>query len=121
MAKTVLIVEDNELNMRLFGDLIESLGHRTLRTGEGLAAFTLAQQHRPDLILMDIQLPAISGLEVTRWLKEEETLAEIPVVAITAFAMRGDEVRMREGGCAAYLAKPISVIDFLETMKSFLG
>jgi two-component system cell cycle response regulator DivK len=120
MSKTVLIVEDNELNLRLFGDLIESLGHRTLRTGEGLTAFSLAREHRPDLILMDIQLPAISGLEVTRWLKEEADLAEIPVIAITAFAMRGDEERMREGGCAAYVAKPISVVRFLETIRRFL-
>jgi two-component system cell cycle response regulator DivK len=121
MARTVLIVEDNELNMKLFGDLIESLGHRTIRTGEGLAAFNLAREHLPDLVLMDIQLPAISGLEVTRWLKEDERLSAIPVVAITAFAMRGDEERMREGGCAAYIAKPISVSRFLETIRGFLG
>ncbi len=120
MAKTVLIVEDNELNMKLFRDLIESLGHQTLRTGEGVAAFALAKAHRPDLILMDIQLPAISGLEVTRWLKEEQTVAQIPVVAITAFAMKGDEERIREGGCAAYIAKPISVTRFLETIRRFL-
>ncbi len=120
MARTVLIVEDNELNMKLFRDLIESLGHRTLRTGEGLAAFALAREHRPDLILMDIQLPAISGLEVTRWLKEDETLAAIPVVAVTAFAMKGDEARIRDGGCAAYISKPISVSGFLDTIRRFL-
>ena len=120
MAKTVLIVEDNELNMKLFRDLIESQGYRTLRTGEGLTALSLAREHRPDLILMDIQLPAISGLEVTRWLKAEPRLASIPVVAITAFAMRGDEERIRDGGCAAYVAKPISVSKFLETLKRFL-
>ncbi|MDB5480299.1 MAG: divK [Caulobacteraceae bacterium] len=120
MAKTVLIVEDNELNLKLFRDLIESLGHGALSTGEGLAAFNLARAHRPDLILMDIQLPAISGLEVTRWLKEDPDLESIPVVAITAFAMRGDEERIREGGCAAYIAKPISVSRFLETMRRFL-
>ncbi len=120
MAKTVLIVEDNELNMKLFRDLIHSLGHRTLCTGEGLAAFHLAREHAPNLVLMDIQLPAISGLEVTRWLKEDERLAHIPVVAITAFAMRGDEERIRDGGCAAYIAKPISVSRFLETMRRFL-
>ena len=120
MAKTVLIVEDNELNMKLFGDLIESLGHDTVRTGEGLAAFKLAREQRPDLILMDIQLPAISGLEVTRWLKEDPELALIPVLAITAFAMTGDEERIRDGGCAAYIAKPISVSRFLETLRRFL-
>jgi two-component system cell cycle response regulator DivK len=120
MAKTVLIVEDNELNLKLFRDLIESLGYATLSTGEGLAAFNLARAHRPDLILMDIQLPAISGLEVTRWLKEDQDLESIPVVAITAFAMRGDEQRIREGGCAAYIAKPISVSRFLDTIQQFL-
>jgi len=120
MPKTVLIVEDNELNLKLFRDLIESLGHATLSTGDGLAAFNLARAHRPALILMDIQLPAISGLEVTRWLKEDPDLEPIPVVAITAFAMRGDEERIREGGCAAYIAKPISVTKFLETMRQFL-
>jgi two-component system cell cycle response regulator DivK len=104
MARTVLIVEDNELNMRLFSDLIESRGHHALRAGDGLTALGLARDHRPDLILMDIQLPAISGLEVTRWLKAEAGLADIPVVAVTAFAMKGDEARIREGGCAAYIA-----------------
>ena len=120
MAKTVLIVEDNELNMKLFHDLLEAQGYQTLRTGEGLAAFNLAKAHVPDLIVMDIQLPAISGLEVTRWLKEEATTAHIPVVAVTAFAMKGDEERIRDGGCEAYLAKPISVATFLETIRQLL-
>ena len=120
MAKTVLIVEDNELNMKLFHDLLEAQGYRTLCTGEGLEAFALARDHKPDLILMDIQLPAISGLEVTRWLKEDPALAHIPVVAVTAFAMKGDEARIRDGGCEAYLAKPISVATFLETVRRFL-
>ena len=121
MAKTILIVEDNELNMELFHDLLEAQGYRTLRTGEGLEAFALAREHKPDLIVMDIQLPAISGLEVTRWLKEDPALAHIPVVAVTAFAMKGDEERIRQGGCEAYLAKPISVASFLETVRRFLG
>jgi two-component system cell cycle response regulator DivK len=121
MAKTVLIVEDNELNMKLFGDLVESMGYGTLRTGEGLKAFSLAREHKPDLILMDIQLPAISGLEVTRWIKGEDALAQIPVVAVTAFAMRGDEERIRDGGCAAYIAKPISVSEFISTLSRFLA
>ncbi len=121
MAKTVLIVEDNELNMKLFGDVLESRGYRTLRTGEGLAALELALAHRPDLILMDIQLPAISGLEVTRWIKAEPALAHIPVVAVTAFAMAGDEQRIREGGCEAYIAKPISIVGFLATIDGFLA
>jgi two-component system cell cycle response regulator DivK len=121
MTKTVLIVEDDELNMRLFHDLLEAQGYRTLCTGEGLAAFELARKHKPDLILMDIQLPAISGLEVTRWLKEDADLAAIPVIAVTAFAMKGDEQRIRDGGCEAYIAKPISVSHFLETVGRLLG
>jgi two-component system cell cycle response regulator DivK len=86
-----------------------------------LQALTLARQHKPDLILMDIQLPEISGLEVTKWLKEDEELAPIPVIAVTAFAMKGDEERIREGGCEAYLSKPISVMQFLDTVRTYLG
>ena len=121
MSKTVLIVEDNELNMKLFHDLLESQGYKTLQTREGLQALALARQHRPDLILMDIQLPEISGLEVTKWLKDDEELNHIPVVAVTAFAMKGDEERIRQGGCEAYISKPISVPRFIETIKSYLG
>ena len=120
MAKKVLIVEDNELNMKLFHDLLEAQGYDILETREGLQALSLAREHRPDLILMDIQLPEISGLEVTKWLKEDEELASIPVVAVTAFAMKGDEERIREGGCEAYISKPISVAHFLDTIRKLL-
>ena len=121
MSKTVLIVEDNELNMKLFHDLLEAQGYETLQTREGLQALGLARQHRPDLILMDIQLPEISGLEVTKWLKDDEELSHIPVVAVTAFAMKGDEDRIRQGGCEAYISKPISVMHFLEVVRKHLG
>ena len=121
MSKKVLIVEDNELNMKLFHDLLDSQGYETLQTREGLQALAMAREHRPDLILMDIQLPEISGLEVTKWLKEDEELAHIPVVAVTAFAMKGDEERIREGGCEAYISKPISVIGFLDTVKRYVA
>ena len=121
MSKTVLIVEDNELNMKLFHDLLESQGYSTLQTREGLQALALARQHRPDLILMDIQLPEISGLEVTKWLKDDEELSHIPVIAVTAFAMKGDEERIRQGGCEAYISKPISVKHFLEVVRKHLG
>ena len=119
MSKKVLIVEDNELNMKLFHDLLDSQGYETLQTREGLQALALARQHRPDLILMDIQLPEISGLEVTKWLKDDEELSHIPVVAVTAFAMKGDEEKIRQGGCEAYLSKPISVVKFLETVRNY--
>ena len=121
MTKTVLIVEDNELNMKLFHDLLDAQGYETLQTREGLQALALAREHHPDLILMDIQLPEISGLEVTKWLKEDDELASIPVVAVTAFAMKGDEERIREGGCEAYISKPISVTHFLDTIKRLMG
>jgi two-component system cell cycle response regulator DivK len=121
MAKTVLIVEDNELNMKLFHDLLEAHGYQTLQTRTGIEALELAREHRPDLILMDIQLPEVSGLEVTKWIKEDDDLKVIPVIAVTAFAMKGDEERIRQGGCEAYISKPISVAKFLETVRSFLG
>src|SRR5262252_10369141 len=121
MSKTVMIVEDNELNMKLFNDLLEAHGYRTVATRNGIEALDLARRHRPDLILMDIQLPEVSGLEVTKWLKEDPELKAIPVVAVTAFAMKGDEERIREGGCEAYLSKPISVGKFIETIRHFLG
>src|SRR3978361_1278642 len=120
MAKRVLIVEDNELNMKLFHDLLDAQGYETLQTREGLQALALAREHKPDLILMDIQLPEISGLEVTKWLKEDDELSHIPGVAGAAFAMRGEEGRIREGGCEAYISKPISVSHFLETVRRLL-
>ena len=120
-SKRVLIVEDNELNMKLFHDLLDAQGFETFQTGEGLSALSLARKHQPDLILMDIQLPEISGLEVTKWLKEDDELSHIPVVAVTAFAMKGDEERIRQGGCEAYISKPISVSHFLDTVRKYLG
>ncbi len=119
-VKRVLIVEDNELNMKLFHDLLEAHGYGTLQTRSGMDALALARDHRPDLILMDIQLPEVSGLEVTRWIKEDPELKSIPVIAVTAFAMKGDEEKIREGGCEDYIAKPISVTKFLEAVQKFL-
>lgn len=119
-GKLVLIVEDNELNMKLFNDLLEAHGYRTLQTRDGMEALRLARIHRPDLILMDIQLPEVSGLEVTKWIKEDDGLRTIPVIAVTAFAMKGDEEKIREGGCEDYIAKPISVARFIETVQRYL-
>jgi two-component system cell cycle response regulator DivK len=121
MPKQVMIVEDNELNMKLFRDLIEASGYTTIQTRNGMEALELARKYRPDLILMDIQLPEVSGLEVTKWLKEDDDLHVIPVIAVTAFAMKGDEERIRQGGCEAYVSKPISVPKFIETIKTYLG
>ena len=119
--KTVLVVEDNELNMKLFNDLLEAHGYKVIQTRDGLSALDLARKHMPDLILMDIQLPEVSGIEVTKWLKEDDVLRAIPVIAVTAFAMKGDEQKIREGGCEAYISKPISVSHFLETIRRLLS
>ncbi len=121
MSKTVLIVEDNELNMKLFNDLLEAHGFATLKTASGNEALELAKLHRPDLILMDIQLPEVSGEVVIQWLKADETLKHIPIVAVTAFAMKGDEERILSKGCEAYLSKPISIVKFIEVVKFYVG
>ncbi len=119
LDKTVLVVEDNDLNMKLFHDLLEAHGYNVLQATDGMEGGRMAREHRPDLILMDIRLPEVSGLEVTKWLKDDETLKSIPVIAITAFAMAGDEEKIREGGCDAYIVKPISISSFLQTVERF--
>ncbi len=117
LYKTVLVVEDNDLNMRLFHDVLEAGGYNILQAKDGMEGWRIAREQRPDLIIMDIQLPDVSGLEVTTWLKDDETLKSIPVIAITAFAMAGDEAKIRDGGCDHYLVKPISISNFLQTVE----
>jgi len=119
LDKTVLVVEDNDLNMRLFHDVLEMRGYNILQAKDGMEGWRIAREHRPDLIIMDIQLPDVSGLEVTKWLKDDETLKSIPVIAITAFAMAGDKEKFLEGGCDAYIPKPISIPNFLQTVERF--
>ncbi|NOZ42683.1 MAG: response regulator [Alphaproteobacteria bacterium] len=121
MRKKILVVEDNDLNMKLFCDLLNAHGYDTIQTQEGMRALALARERNPDLILMDIQLPEVSGLEVTKWIKEDEDLKHIPVIAVTAFAMKGDEEKIRAGGCEDYIAKPISVKNFIETVRKYAG
>lgn len=121
MTKTVLIVEDNELNMKLFHDLLEAHGIETVETNNGNTVLDLAREHKPDLVLMDIQLPEVSGLDVTKWLKADEELKSIPVIAVTAFAMKGDEQKIRDGGCEDYISKPISVTHFMEVIGKYLN
>ncbi len=118
-TKSVLVVEDNDVNMKLFHDVLEARGYNVLQAKNGMEGWRMAREQRPDLILMDIQLPDVSGLEVTKWLKDDETLKSIPVIAITAFAMAGDKEKFLEGGCDAYIPKPISVPDFLQTVERF--
>ena len=119
-AQKVLIVEDNALNMRLFSDLLEASGYETLQCTDGGKAAALAVDEQPDLIIMDIQLPEVSGLDITRWLKDDERTAAIPVLAVTAFAMRTDEMLVREAGCEGYLSKPIQVRSFLKTVDDLM-
>lgn len=120
-AKTILIVEDNDLNMKLFHDLLEMRGYGVLQARDGVEGLRLAREHRPDLIVMDIQLPGVSGLVVAKSIKDDEELKSIPIIAVTAFALKGDEDRIREHGCSAYLAKPISTPVFLSTIAQHLG
>ena len=120
MPKTVLIVEDNELNMKLFHDLLEAHGYRTVGTRNGIEALELTRRHRPDLILMDIQLPEVSGLEVTKWLKDDPELKVIPVVAVTAFAMDDDRRKAFASGFNGYVEKPISVRSLPQQVHDFL-
>ncbi|MBI1275346.1 response regulator [bacterium] len=119
MAK-ILIVEDNELNAKLFRDLLEAHGHETVATRDGLNAVELAHRVLPDLILMDIQLPEISGLDVTRNMKADAVLKSIPIIAVTAFAMKDDEAKILACGCEGYIAKPISIVPFMEVVEGFL-
>jgi len=118
--KLVMIVEDNDLNLKLFRDLLEAHGYATLHTRDGFEVLDLARQNHPDLIIMDIQLPEVSGIEITSWLKSDDELKAIPVIAVTAFAMRGDEEKIRAGGCDDYLSKPIAVHQFIATVKKYL-
>ena len=115
--KTVLIVEDNELNLRLLKDILEYNGYTVLSTELGEPALELARQHRPDLILMDIQLPDISGMEAARRLKQDDQTRTIPIIAVTAFAMSGDEAQILASGCDAYVSKPFNLVEFLKLVE----
>jgi two-component system cell cycle response regulator DivK len=119
--KRILIVEDNDTDVRLLKDILETRGYNILQTKEGLEAIDLAVVNLPDLILMDIQLPHMSGLEVTRRLRSDEHSRRIPIVAVTAFAMGWHEREALDSGCDAYISKPISILGFLRTIESFLS
>lgn len=121
VSKKILIVEDNDLNLKLFRDLLGAHGYETYETKDGLEAISMARNMRPDLILMDIQLPEISGLDVTKRIKADSEVSDIPIVAVTAFAMKDDEEKILRAGCEAYISKPISIVHFLSTVRKFLG
>ena len=116
----VLIVEDNPANMTLAVFLLESAGHSVIKAADAEAGLTLARNQQPQLILMDIQLPGMDGLEATRLLKQDDATRGIPVIALTALAMRGDEERIRAAGCDGYIAKPLAYKEFLATISSQL-
>lgn len=119
--KTILVVEDNELNMKLFHDLLTAHGYATVETSDGAAVLDLARDHRPDLIVMDIHLPGADGKEITGQLKADPDLAPIPVVAVTAFAMKGDREGIMAAGCQDYISKPITMKDFIDTIRRHTG
>ena len=119
-TRKVLVVEDNELNMRLFCDLLDAFGFEPFQCRDGAKAVEIARQELPDLIIMDIQLPEVSGLDITRWLKDDDKVAHIPVLAVTAFAMRADEQRVREAGCEGYLSKPIQIATFIKAVEALM-
>lgn len=117
---SVLVVEDNPANMTLAAFLLESVGHVVLRATDAEAGLALARTGQPDLILMDIQLPGMDGLEATALLKGDESTRAIPVIALTALAMKGDEARIRAAGCDGYIAKPMRYQEFLATIAAHL-
>ena len=119
-GKTILYVEDNELNRRIVRDLLRRTSYRLIEAPDGETGMAIARQERPDLILMDVQLPVVSGIEATRTLRGEPATAETPIIAITSFALAGDEQKAREAGATAYMAKPYSPRDLLELIRRLL-
>jgi len=116
---TILIVEDNELNLKLLKDILDVRGYSTVVTDLGAAAFDLARQHHPDLILLDIQLPDVSGIEVARRLKADEQTRAIPIIAVTAFAMPGERTEILDSGCDDYISKPLNIREFLALVERY--
>jgi len=121
MAAVILIIEDNEMNLKLFRDVLRAVGYTTLEATDGKEGIDLATREKPDLILMDIQLPVMDGLEVTRLLKADDRTKEIPIIALTSHAMLGDEKRMCEAGCDGYISKPIDLGLFRAAIEKHLA
>lgn len=120
MTKRILVVEDNELNLKLFCDLLRAHGHDTRPVSDGREVLSEAAAFAPELIIMDIHLPHVSGLDLITALKADETLRHVPIMAVTAYAGKGDEDRIRGAGAEAYVSKPISVMKFIETVNGLI-
>lgn len=120
MTNKILIVEDNDLNQKLFQDLLEAKGYVVFNVMDGALAIDAVHNIKPDLIVMDIQLPNISGIDLTKWIKQDPNTAHIPILAVTAFAMRRDEKRVLDSGCDAYMSKPISITPFLQKISELI-
>ena len=118
--ETVLVIEDNEMNMKLARSLLQLGKYRVLEASDAENGIKLAQKHHPDLILMDIQLPGMDGLTATREIKNDPAVKDITVIALTSYAMQGDEEKAKDAGCAGYIPKPIDTRSFLETVGQFL-
>lgn len=121
MNKKILVVEDNDVNRELIREILEMSSYDVLMAEDGEQGVSMARGHKPDLILMDMQLPKIDGIEATKILKADAATKDIPIIALTAFAMKGDDDLFINAGCTAHIPKPISVIRFLETIKTYLS
>ncbi|MDD8027891.1 MAG: response regulator [Acidobacteriota bacterium] len=119
--KTVLIIEDNENNLYMMRFILEKLGHSVLEARDGAAGVELAESRRPDLILMDIQLPIMDGYAATRRIRQSETLKNVPIIAVTSYAMAGDKEKALAAGCTAYVEKPIDPPAFVKVLERHLG
>jgi two-component system cell cycle response regulator DivK len=120
MSNRILVIEDNEDNRRIIRDLLTSLGYELIEAADGMEGVAMAQSHRPDLILMDIQLPEMDGYEATRRIRAIPELADVPIIAVTSYALSGDEVKARDAGCNGYVAKPFSPRELLAKIREFL-
>ena len=120
MAKRILVVEDNDLNRKLFCDVLKANGYEVVPVADGQNVLGTAKRFQPHLVIMDIQLPNVSGIDLIAELKGEGDLAKVPVLAVTAYAGKGDEERIRDAGAADYLAKPVSIVPFMAAVRALL-
>lgn len=120
-GKTILVIEDNQLNMKLVRSLIKMGSYEMIEAGDAETGIKLARENKPDLILMDIQLPGMDGLSATKILKGDGVLKDTPIIALTSHAMEGDDKKVREAGCDGYITKPIDTRNFLQTVTAYLN